>query len=159
MQEGILHCSGEDLWRGLDNATTKKTDAAGVAMNANLDQLEAATLSLTRPGPIKDRITEAFRNHLTLVDEAALSQELCAEFRAVTHYLTREKPSIRGEDAVRATVRKLSIDEAAQVATAIVQLFAAASRDAIHRAASASRPAGAKPSKKANVLGFYAGEA
>lgn len=97
-------------------------------MSTTLDQFQAATLSLARAGSIKDRLTEAYRNHLAFVNEEELPCELREEFRAFSQTLTRERPLLRGEDAVRATVRKMSSDEAAEVAFAVVRMFGAVSR-------------------------------
>jgi hypothetical protein len=50
--------------------------------------------------------------------------------------LTRERPLLRGEDAVRATVRKMSSHEAAEVAYSVVRMFAAVSRTTVSSACS-----------------------
>jgi len=87
-------------------------------MSTALEEFEAAALSLARSGPIKDRLTDAYRNHLALVK---------AELHACHDALTRERP-LPGEDAVRATVRKMSNQDADEVACAVVRLFAAVAR-------------------------------
>ena len=97
-------------------------------MNTAWQQLEAAALTLARSGPIKDRLADAYRNHLSLVNADALPEGLRAEFRACHAALTREAP-LRGEDAVRATVRKLSSHEADELACNVVRLFAAMVRE------------------------------
>jgi hypothetical protein len=91
-------------------------------MSTAWEQLEGAALALVRSGPIKERLTEAYRNHLALVNPSELSERLRAEFRACHDALTREQP-LRGEDAVRATVRKMSNHEADEVACSVVRLF------------------------------------
>jgi hypothetical protein len=91
-------------------------------MSTAWEQLEGAALSLVRSGPIKERLTDAYRNHLALVNPAELPERLRAEFRACHDALTREPP-LRGEDAVRATVRKMSNQEADEVACSVVRLF------------------------------------
>jgi hypothetical protein len=97
-------------------------------MNTAWQQLEAAALTLARSGPIKDRLADAYRNHLSLVNAEELPEGLRAEFRACHAALTREVPQ-RGEDAVRATVRKLSSCEADELACNVVRLFAAMVRE------------------------------
>lgn len=92
------------------------------------DKLQGATLSLARSGPIKDRLTVAYRDYLAEVREDELPREIREEFRAVSTTLTRERPLLRGEDAVRATVRKMSNDEADRVACSVVRLFGAVNR-------------------------------
>jgi hypothetical protein len=100
-------------------------------MNTTLDLFEGATLSLTRPTPIKDRLTDAYRNHLAFVDARDLPADVCEEFRVLRCTLTREPPMLRGEDALRATVRKMSTNEAAKAASAVVRMFSAVSRASV----------------------------
>jgi hypothetical protein len=105
-------------------------DARGMAevvMNTAWEQLEGAALSLVRSGPIKDRLTDAYRNHLAFVEAEDLPDALRAEFRACHDALTHERP-LRGEDAVRASVRKMSNQEAEQIACTVVRLFAGLAR-------------------------------
>jgi CRISPR/Cas system type I-B associated protein Csh2 (Cas7 group RAMP superfamily) len=97
-------------------------------MNTTLDLFEAATVSLTRPTSIKDRLTDAYRNYLAYVDEGALPADVCEEFRSLTDTLTRVPPELRGDDALRATVRKMSTDDAAAAASAVVRIFGAVAR-------------------------------
>ena len=97
-------------------------------MSTAWEQLEGAALSLARSGPIKERLTDAYRNHLALVNAEELPDTLREEFRACHDALTRERPQ-RGEDAVRATVRKMSNQEADDVACSVVRLFAALARE------------------------------
>ena len=99
-------------------------------MNTTWEQLESAAVSLARSGAIKDRLAEAYRNHLALVNVEELPAALREEFRACHDTLTREHP-LRGEDAVRATVRKMSNQQADQLAERVVRLFAALVREAV----------------------------
>jgi hypothetical protein len=89
------------------------------------EKLQGATLSLARSGALKDRITEAYRNHLSMLDETELPKDLRETFRTVSYSLTREPPLVRGDDAFRATIRKMSNGEAEEVATSVVRLFGA----------------------------------
>jgi|SRR5581483_12459159 hypothetical protein len=97
-------------------------------MNTTLDLFEAATVSLTRPTSIKERLADAYLNYLAYVHEDDLPADVCEEFRALTDTLTRVSPELRGDDALRATVRKMSTDDAAAVASAVVRMFGAVSR-------------------------------
>jgi hypothetical protein len=92
------------------------------------EKLQGATLSLARSGALKDRITDAYRNHLSLIEETELPKEVREYFRTFTYVVTREQPLVRGDDAFRATIRKMSNDEAEEVATAVVQMFASVQR-------------------------------
>ena len=97
-------------------------------MNTTLDLFEAATVSLTRAAPIKDRIADAYRNYLVYVHEENLPADVCEEFRALTDTLTRVCPELRGDDALHATVRKMSNNDAEVAASAVVRMFGAVSR-------------------------------
>src|ERR1700757_776022 len=107
-----------------------------VVMSPAWQQLEAAALTLARSGSIKDRLADAYRNHLSLVNVDELPEGLRAEFRACHEALTRERP-LRGEDAVRATVRKMSNEEADAIACTVVRLFAAMLRQSSREALAA----------------------
>ncbi|MGH8306581.1 MAG: hypothetical protein ACRETG_13325, partial [Steroidobacteraceae bacterium] len=119
-------------------------------MNTTWEQLEGAAMSLARSGPIKDRLTDAYRNHLAFVNAAELPDALREEFRACHDALTRERP-LRGEDAVRATVRKMSSTEADELACNVVRLFAAVARESLADAAASAAP-GAAPALNAVLL-------
>jgi hypothetical protein len=97
-------------------------------MNTAWEKFQGATLSLARSGALKDRITDAYRNHLSQVDESELPKEMRDDFRSFSHVLTRERPLVRGDDAFRATIRKMSNGEAEQVATSVVRMFCALQR-------------------------------
>jgi hypothetical protein len=100
-------------------------------MSTPWDELEGAMLSLARSGAIKDRLAEAYRNHLARLDTNQLPKTLRADFGICRDLLTRIAPATPSEDAVRATVRKMSSLEAEEMACRLVRLFAAAMREAI----------------------------
>jgi hypothetical protein len=89
------------------------------------EKFQAATLSLTRAGTLKDRLTDAYRNHLSQIDETELPKELRDDFRILTDAMTREPPLVRGDDAFRATIRKMSSDQAEEVAAWVVKMLCA----------------------------------
>jgi len=97
-------------------------------MSTAWEKFRSATLSLARSGAIKERLTDAYRNYLALIVEDELPKELREDFRAFGRALTREPPLLRGEDAFRATIRKMSNEEADQIAATVVLLFAAIPR-------------------------------
>ena len=98
-------------------------------MSTTLDKFRGAALSLARSGSIKDRLTAAYRDHLALVEESELPRDLVAEFRALNTTLKRERPASREDDALRATVRKMSSIEADEVASCVVRLYGAMSAE------------------------------
>ncbi len=97
-------------------------------MSTTLERFQGATLSLAKSAHIKERLTDAYRNHLALILEDELPSELRDEFRELGRVLTREPPLLRGEDSFRATVRKMSSDDADDIAYRVVRLFAMLSR-------------------------------
>lgn len=113
------------------------------------ERFQGATLSLARSGPIKDRLAEAYRNYLAGVREEELPREMREEFRTLSALLTRERPLLRGEDAVRASIRKMSSDEADRVACSVVRIFGALPRSA----------GGARLALPAQVVPLYVAEA
>ena len=125
-------------------------------MNTTLDLFEAATVSLTRPASIKDRLADAYLNYLSYVAEEDLPADVCEEFRALTDTLTRTPPGFRGDNALRATVRKMSSDDAAAAASAVVRMFGAVSRASM----SATADAGSSAAKSAtNVVPLHMAKA
>ncbi|HUK03113.1 MAG TPA: hypothetical protein VLW26_12615 [Steroidobacteraceae bacterium] len=97
-------------------------------MSTAWEKFQDATLSLARAGSIKDRLADAYCNHLADVEEEDLPREIREEFRAVSCSLNREPPLLRGEGAARATIRKMSNEEADQLACCVVRIFCALPR-------------------------------
>jgi len=95
---------------------------------SNWEIFQGATLSLARSGALKERLTDAYRNHLSCIDETELPREVREDFRSFNRAISRERPLIRGEDAVRATIRKMSNGEAEAAATSVVKMFCALQR-------------------------------
>ena len=102
-------------------------------MSTTWEQLEGAALAVARAGPIKDRLAEAFRSHLAEVNTDELPESLRQQFRVCHDALIRERPQ-PGEDAVRATVRKLSGSEADELAGFVVRLYGAYVRETTREA-------------------------
>ena len=128
-------------------------------MNTTLDLFEAATVSLTRPTSIKDRLADAYRNYLAYVDEEDLPSDVCEEFRALTDTLTRVHPELRGDDALRATVRKMSLNDAAAAASAVVRMFGAVARANTGPQQAAAAAVSSGPKSVANVVPLHAAQA
>ncbi|HTV80802.1 MAG TPA: hypothetical protein VMF03_21305 [Steroidobacteraceae bacterium] len=108
-------------------------------MSTAWDKFQGATLSLARSGSIKDRLTIAYRNHLSGVAEEELPREIREQFHDVRCSLTRERPQ-RGEDAIRATVRKMSSHEAETIAEKVVEMLSVMARVSQHGRAATSPP-------------------
>jgi hypothetical protein len=104
----------------------------------------------------------AYRDYLSQVNPEELPEALRAQFRACVAALTRERPQ-PGEDAVRATVRKMSNPEADEVACSLVRLYGALVRES-QRPSDAvllsTVPAGARGKKTVpQIISLYAQEA
>jgi hypothetical protein len=103
-------------------------------MNDVLDQLLQATVKLSQSGPIKDRLADAYSSHLSNVDASDIPERHRAEFIELHTALNRERPLPR-ESVVRASVRKMSNEEADRHAALVVQAFAALARESLPVAA------------------------
>ena len=91
-------------------------------MSPVYDRLESATLLLTRSSAIKDRLCAAWRQSLANIEPEDVPRELRLQFLELASAMQRERP-LRGEDVVRATIRKMSTEEAERHAAHIVRMF------------------------------------
>ena len=96
------------------------------------DRLESATLQLARSGAIKDRLEGAWRQCLANLEADDVPHEWRRQFIELSGQMQRERP-LRGEDAVRATIRKMSNDEAEGHAVIIVRMLRMASESSNRR--------------------------
>jgi len=87
------------------------------------DRLEAAVLLLAGDGTLKDRLASAFREHLDDIDELELPGEVQSR---VCPDVQDHAPGARvaGDNVVRASVRKLSNEEALRFSALIVHMHA-----------------------------------
>jgi hypothetical protein len=84
--------------------------------------LHFATLELVRSTPIKQRLVCAYRRHLASLQESEIPIEVRESYGQVMRSLRGVAP-LRGEEAVTASVRKMSIQEADDCAAQIVEIF------------------------------------
>jgi hypothetical protein len=96
-----------------------------------------ATLELVRSTPIKQRLVCAYRRHLAALPEEQLPTDVREFFGQVVRCLCGVQP-LKGEDAVAASVRKMSNQEADDCAALIVEIFGLMCRDHV----TANRPNG-----------------
>jgi hypothetical protein len=96
-------------------------------MDNLLDLLQQAAVTLSQGGAIKDRLADAYAEHLIQIDSDELPEQLRGEFNALCSAMRRERPQPR-ESAIRASVRKMSNEEAARHAAAVVKIFAGVAR-------------------------------
>jgi hypothetical protein len=121
-------------------------------MSRVYDRFESATLLLTGSGAIKERLNGAWRQYLTQIDPDYLPGELQLQFLELASAIQRERP-LRGEDAVRATIRKMSNEEAERHATHIVRMFCRLTRQQ-----ELELPLPAAPGAGAAVVQLFAAE-
>lgn len=96
-------------------------------MHRVIERLEAATLHFARSGGIKERLEAAWRQCLQNLDAEDVPHDLRLQFLELSSQLQRERP-LRGEDALRATIRKMSSEEAERHASLIVRMFCRVTR-------------------------------
>jgi uncharacterized membrane protein len=97
-------------------------------MRTAWEKFQGATRALARSGSIKERLETAYRYHVAFVLEEELPKENRDELRALHIAVNRERPISRAEDSVRATIRKMSNDDADLIAEVIVRIFSAMPR-------------------------------
>jgi hypothetical protein len=103
-------------------------------MSTAWEHFFAATSMLASNGPIKHRLAEAYRTHLANLDTEEIPKEIRDEFCSLSSCMSSVSP-LRGENAVQATVRKMSDSEAGGVAMRIVNMLGTIARNQ-----SATRP-------------------
>jgi hypothetical protein len=81
-----------------------------------------ATLELVRSTPIKQRLVCAYRRYLSSLPAEEVPIEVRESYGQVMRSLCGVQP-LRGEDAVAASVRKMSNQEADECAAPIVEIF------------------------------------
>jgi hypothetical protein len=108
-------------------------------MLSTWERFHSATVELAGSGPIKQRLFGAYVKHLASITEDQLPKELREDFASFCRAMRAVRP-LPGEDAVRATVRKMSDDDANRYAVQIVNMLGAVARMEMHPRASASAP-------------------
>jgi len=91
------------------------------------ENFHKATLELAKSAALKQRLTDAFSRHLLDMPASEMPGKLRGDFEALCKRMTSVSP-LRGETAVAATVRKMSLPEADACAARIVALL-----DALYR--------------------------
>ncbi len=102
-------------------------------MTSAWESLHFATLELVRSTPIKQRLISAYRRHLYSLPEDQLPNEVRELFGQVMKSMHGVQPQ-KGEDAVAASVRKMSNQEADDCAAHIVEIFGITCRELLNAA-------------------------
>src|SRR5271156_987044 len=101
------------------------------------DNFHFAALELVRSTPIKQRLICAYRRYLASLRADEVPSEVRESYGQVMRSLCGVQP-LRGEDAVAASVRKMSNQEADECAAQIVEIFGLMCKDHV----TANRPIG-----------------
>lgn len=91
------------------------------------EKFHSATVELAGSGPIKQRLFGAYVNHLAALSDDQLPKEIREDFSSFCRAMRAVRP-LPGEDAVRATVRKMSDDDANRYAVQIVNMLGIVAR-------------------------------
>jgi hypothetical protein len=91
-------------------------------MTDHLDRFHAALTVLAGHGHIKQRLIKAFEDNLVDIHEDELPIAMKQSFADLRHDMHRVMP-LNGEGPICASVRKMSLDEASEIAGRIVSLY------------------------------------
>ena len=91
-------------------------------MTDHLDRFHAALTVLAGHGHIKQRLIKAFEENLVEIHEDELPIAMKQPFADHRHDMHRVVP-LNGEGPICASVRKMSLDEASEIAGRIVTLY------------------------------------
>jgi len=91
-------------------------------MSYHVDRFYTAVSVLAGHGHIKQRLIKAYEENLVAVSEDELPIAVKQTFSDLKHQMHRVSP-LNGEGAICASVRKMSVDEAADCAVSVVALY------------------------------------
>ncbi|MEZ5499635.1 MAG: hypothetical protein R3E77_09435 [Steroidobacteraceae bacterium] len=91
-------------------------------MSSTQERFRRATLILARSGSIKNRLQQAYATQLEDLEPDEVPSVIREDLEALHRDLRRARP-LPGEDAVRATIRKLSESEADELAATVVGMY------------------------------------
>jgi hypothetical protein len=114
-------------------------------MTQNWEHFRCATLTLVGPGPVKQRLCDAYMKHLRMVDEESLPRSIQPGYTELAQAM-RCAQAAGGLGAVEATVRKMSEQEAGNLAARVLEMFVEFSRE------DAREPA-AQPQRQFRLVG------
>lgn len=91
-------------------------------MTDHVDRFQAAVKVLAAHGHIKQRLIDAFANHLDEIDVEELPVAVKQAFADLRLLMHRVAP-LNGEGPVCASVRKMSVTDASECAVTVVSLY------------------------------------
>ena len=96
-------------------------------MSYHVDRFYAAVSVLAGHGHIKQRLIKAYEENLGSISDEELPIALKQTFSDLQHQMNRVLP-LNGEGPICASVRKMSVEEAAVCASSVVSLYGEISR-------------------------------
>jgi hypothetical protein len=100
----------------------------GTGMTQNWEHFRCATLTLVGPGPVKQRLCDAYMKHLRMVDAESLPKAVQPGYAELAQEM-RCAQAAGGLGAVEATVRKMSEQDAGRLAARVLDMFVVLSRE------------------------------
>ena len=91
-------------------------------MSYHVDRFYAAVAVLAGHGHIKQRLTKAYEENLGSISEDELPIAMKQTFSDLQRQMNRVSP-LNGEGSICASVRKMSVKEAAECAVSVVSLY------------------------------------
>ena len=91
-------------------------------MSYHVDRFYAAVSVLATHGHIKQRLMNAYGDHLDDIDEEELPESIRESFANLRHEMYRVTP-LNGEGPICASVRKMSAEDAGDCAVSVVSLY------------------------------------
>ena len=114
-------------------------------MTQDWEHFRCATLALVGPGPVKQRLCDAYMKHLRMVDAETLPRSIQPGFSELAQAM-RSAQAAGGLGAVEATVRKMSEQDAGLFAARVLEMFVVLSRED-------SREPAAQPQRQFRLVG------
>ncbi len=105
-------------------------------MSNHVNRFYAAVSVLAGHGYIKQRLVKAYEENLAVIEVEDLPIALKQSFADLRHMMSRVDPLKKEEGPIRASVRKMSVEEADECAHKIIDLY----RDMIRYSDSAQEP-------------------
>ena len=92
-------------------------------MYNDVNRFYAAVLVLVGPGRIKQRLVKAYEENLSVIEDEDLPIAVKQSFADLRHMMNRVDPVMKWEGRIRASVRKMSVDEADECAHKMIDLY------------------------------------
>ena len=104
-------------------------------MYNHVNRFYAAVSVLAGHGYIKQRLVKAYEENLAVIEDEDLPIAVKQSFADLRHLMSRVDP-VKGEGSIRASVRKMSVEEADECAHKIIDLY----RDMLRYSGNAQGP-------------------